>query len=380
MPIVLACPRAHRHHPVFGGFQRACLIDRQAAQRDVKAVEFGHLAGNGLQRGSQVVHRRMRGELEGGRLPGGKLMLRQASVERVSHQLFPHRQRGAVIGLEESLLQLACCSVELLLRRLDGFLPVGQRQVTRHHAGCQGVCFPLAPDRLGCWCKVPNHQVIERPACGIAHLRFGGFGVRRQVGEQLVDAPHAAVPHARVGQRGKGLTSGGELVGVVAQQGLAPALGVKAGLQQRTLVAQRAIAALVAPGFELFQRVPQVVALAGAGVALGVKRVAVFFHLVKPHMLGARRGAAGEALFGVAPGVFAEQQDRGFDAGVGLEHATGQRDHALHHVLGEQLAAQAHMGIGVAKQHALRNDDGAAPAHLQQVEHQPQKQQLALVG
>jgi hypothetical protein len=49
-------------------------------------------------------------------------------------------------------------------------------------------------------------------------------------------------------------------------------------------------------------------------------------------------------------------------------------------VLGEQFAAQAHVGVGVAEQHALGNDDRAAPADFQQVEHQPQKQQLALVG
>jgi len=40
-------------------------------------------------------------------------------------------------------------------------------------------------------------------------------------------------------------------------------------------------------------------------------------------------------------------------------------------VLGKQFPAQAFVGIGVAEQHTLGNDDRAASADLQQVEHQP---------
>ena len=116
-----------------------------------------------------------------------------------------------------------------------------------------------------------------------------------------------------------------------------------------------------------------------AGIALGILREAVFFNFVEPNVFGARV-LASETLLFIAPRLFAKNQNGRLDAGVGLEHAARQGDNAFHNMLGEQFAAQALVGIGVAEQYALRNDDCTASADLQQVEHQPQEQQFAFVG
>ncbi|MNL17582.1 hypothetical protein D3C87_1386840 [compost metagenome] len=134
------------------------------------------------------------------------------------------------------------------------------------------------------------------------------------------------------------------------------------------------------PGFEFLQRIPQVVLLARSSIALGIFRISIFLYLVEPDMLGARCRAAGGGRSVVAPGFLAEDEDRSLHAGIRLEDAARQRDNTLDHVLGQQLAAQADMSISSAEQHALRNDHCATAAHAQQVEHQPQEEQLALVG
>src|SRR6266702_2402616 len=78
--------------------------------------------------------------------------------------------------------------------------------------------------------------------------------------------------------------------------------------------------------------------------------------------------------------LFAEYQDGCPDARIWLEGSGGQRYDALHYVIRQQFAAQADVGIRVGEEHTLGNDDGAPTSDIQQIEHQPAEQQLALVG
>ena len=75
-----------------------------------------------------------------------------------------------------------------------------------------------------------------------------------------------------------------------------------------------------------------------------------------------------------------EHQDGGLDAGVGLKDVGWQGDDAFQGVLEQQLPAQRPVGLGAAEEHAVRHDDGGAAAVFQQVEHEPDEQQLALQG
>ncbi len=78
----------------------------------------------------------------------------------------------------------------------------------------------------------------------------------------------------------------------------------------------------------IFQHhIPQVVLL-GALRTLGVQALAVGAYIVEPHLFSSHTGCA-----------FGEHQDRRLHAGVGLEHAPGQRDHCVELVLVDQLAA-----------------------------------------
>ena len=91
-------------------------------------------------------------------------------------------------------------------------------------------------------------------------------------------------------------------------------------------------------------------------------------------------GLAGQALLVVAACDLSKNQDRSLDAGVRLEDAAGKGYHAFYDMLNQQFPAQTYVGIGVAEQNPFRNDHRTAPANIEQVEHQPQEEQLAFVG
>ena len=84
-------------------------------------------------------------------------------------------------------------------------------------------------------------------------------------------------------------------------------------------------------------------------------------------------------MVGAADAGLGEHQDRGRDAGVGPEHAAGQLDHRVELVLLDQDAPQILVRLGRAEQHAVRHDDGGAPAGLEQPQEQREEQQLGLL-
>ena len=75
-----------------------------------------------------------------------------------------------------------------------------------------------------------------------------------------------------------------------------------------------------------------------------------------------------------------EDQDGGGDPGVGLEHAGGHGDHGLQAVVLDQLLPDGLVCCGGAEEHAVRDDAGAAAAHLQHPQEEGQEEQLGLLG
>ena len=77
-------------------------------------------------------------------------------------------------------------------------------------------------------------------------------------------------------------------------------------------------------------------------------------HVVEPDFL--RRPALGE------------QKDGGRDAGVGPENTRGHGDDAVEAVFLDELLANIGVGVGGAKQHAVRDDDGSAATVFEQAQ------------
>ena len=102
--------------------------------------------------------------------------------------------------------------------------------------------------------------------------------------------------------------------------------------------------------------------------ALVVERQAVGVHVVEPDVVR----AAGVGL--------GEEQDGGGDAGVGLEHAAGQRDHGVELLVLDQHLAQLLVRVARAEEHAVGHDDRGASAGLEQPQEQRQEEQLGLLG
>ena len=75
-------------------------------------------------------------------------------------------------------------------------------------------------------------------------------------------------------------------------------------------------------------------------------------HVVEPDVVR----AAGVGL--------GEEQDGGGDAGVGLEHAAGQRDDGVELLFLDEHLAQRLVRVGRAEEHAVGHDDGGASAGL----------------
>ena len=101
---------------------------------------------------------------------------------------------------------------------------------------------------------------------------------------------------------------------------------------------------------------------------LSSRRHAVGVHVVEPDVVG----AAGVGL--------GEEQDGGGDAGVGLEHAAGQRDDGVELLVLDEDPAQRLVRVGRAEEHAVGHDDGGASAGLEQAQEEGEEEQLGLLG
>lgn len=97
--------------------------------------------------------------------------------------------------------------------------------------------------------------------------------------------------------------------------------------------------------------------------------------LVEPDFAGAGFFALGED-----GACFLEEQDGGLHARVGLEHICREGDDGFEGVFKEELAAQFAVSLGAAEENAIRHDDGGTATDLEQVEHEPDEEQLALGG
>ena len=101
--------------------------------------------------------------------------------------------------------------------------------------------------------------------------------------------------------------------------------------------------------------------------AFVVERHAVGVYVVEPNVVR----AAGVGL--------GEEEDGGGDAGVGLEHAAGQRDDGVEFLLLDEELAQGLVRIRRAEEHAIRHDDGGASAGLEQAQEEGEEEQLGLL-
>ena len=102
--------------------------------------------------------------------------------------------------------------------------------------------------------------------------------------------------------------------------------------------------------------------------AFVVERHAVGVHVVEPDVVR----AAGVGL--------CEEKDGGGDAGVGLEHATGQRDDSVEFLFLDKHLAQGLVRVGRAEEHAVGHDDGGASAGLEQAQKEGEEEQFGLLG
>lgn len=71
--------------------KRRHLVNRQAAQGHVKAVQLGDFASDSLQCSRQVSYRLMFTKLYAGRFGDGSFVPGQAGVAGFPDQFFPHR-------------------------------------------------------------------------------------------------------------------------------------------------------------------------------------------------------------------------------------------------------------------------------------------------
>ncbi len=99
-------------------------------------------------------------------------------------------------------------------------------------------------------------------------------------------------------------------------------------------------------------------------VAFVVQRVAVGFHVVKPHLV-CPAGAG-----------FGKDKDPGGYPGIGFKHARGHGDHRLQLVFFHQFFPDGQVALGGAKQHACRHDHRATPARPQHAQHKGQEEQF----
>src|SRR5204863_7626378 len=75
-----------------------------------------------------------------------------------------------------------------------------------------------------------------------------------------------------------------------------------------------------------------------------------------------------------------EQQNRGRNSRIGLEHAAGQRDHSIELLVLDQNAPQRFVRVARSEENSVRHDDGGASARLEQTQKQRQEEQLGLLG
>src|SRR5579884_647427 len=95
------------------------------------------------------------------------------------------------------------------------------------------------------------------------------------------------------------------------------------------------------------ERIPEIVS-GIIGIAFGPQAIAVAGNLVEPDALRAWKPALRRHI-----AALLKDQHRGFDARIGIEDASGQRDHTFEGMIEEQLATQLFMGTRRAKEHAL---------------------------
>lgn len=110
------------------------------------------------------------------------------------------------------------------------------------------------------------------------------------------------------------------------------------------------------------------VGLVGLRGALVVEREAVLFHVVEPDLVG----AAGVGL--------GEEEDGGGDPGVGLEDAGGHGDDGIEFLILDEELADLLVGIGRAKEHAVRHDDGGAATGLENAQEERHEEEFGFLG
>ena len=101
--------------------------------------------------------------------------------------------------------------------------------------------------------------------------------------------------------------------------------------------------------------------------AFVVERHAVGVHVVEPDVVR----AAGVGL--------GEKENGGGDAGVGFEHAAGQRDDGVELLFLDENLAQRLVRVGRAEEHAVGHDDGGASAGLEQAQEEREEEQFGLL-
>ena len=74
-----------------------------------------------------------------------------------------------------------------------------------------------------------------------------------------------------------------------------------------------------------------------------------------------------------------KSEDGGGDAGVGLEHAAGQRDDGVEFLFLDENLAQRLVRVGRAEEHAVGHDDGGASAGLEQAQEEGEEEQFGLL-
>ena len=161
-------------------------------------------------------------------------------------------------------------------------------------------------------------------------------------------------------------------------KGCPPAAGLlaagvehRAGLDARWLpVAGRLV---LAPGHHQSRDVVLLRRLGTAAALDPVRVVAVVPNLVEPDAPRRRPAFGG---FGLRA---AKDEDRGLDAGVGLEDPRRERNHGQQLALAQQPLTQVLVRLGGSEQRAFRHDHRASAAGGQRAEHQGEEEQLALL-
>src|SRR5688572_8131917 len=102
--------------------------------------------------------------------------------------------------------------------------------------------------------------------------------------------------------------------------------------------------------------------------AFVVERHAIGVDVIEPDVVRSARIGLGE------------NENRGGNAGVGFEHAAGERDDGVELLLLDKNSSQSLVSGGRSEEHALGHDDGGAAARLEQAQKKREKEQLSFLG